>query len=564
MDTDWEDSDPEDLDEAYESYEAVASRHPLLDADIQEVRTFSDSAVSVREFSSIDGVSVSLNIYASLKESVAQAWRVNPSEVIVVCLYFSLSQYLDGPAPSVKVYQPSNEFFGIGHQLQSILGLYISEEWKHISNEKLVQKKERLSWCSASSLTAARPNGLQQRAVKIRAISPAMKQNNLIGCTTAITVEHPEEEHLTYTPSGKTEASAQQCGFLMQIIRYTEQRILTLNEHCVVCDEKHLFQNACMLKPAVCTRELCVYSFYNLGVMKGATEDVATGAEIVDLLVAMCRAALLSSRRAIIFNPYPSVVDPHNCKVLAFSPNNKNYDKLQEVLANVLMVTRMPQGSYEAMKQQMDVVDPLAHPLLQWIVDSNRSYIVKLPQHKQLKFMDTPHQFLLISSSPSKEASFTDAKKIHGSTFAFHGSHIENWHSILRHGLLNASGTKFQLHGAAYGHGIYLSPMSSISFGYSGQYKISSKDGATKHQKQPESGRFLKSTNLSCIALCEVITSTELQKHHQIWKNPTPDHVCTRFLFVYENGRVGSFNINTQDRRIEKEILQVIAANPHC
>lgn len=94
------------------------------------------------------------------------------------------------------------------------------------------------------------------------------------------------------------------------------------------------------------------------------------------------------------------------------------------------------------------------------------------------------------------------------------GSHIENWHSILRNGLVNASYTKLQvlladagsgsgqvgrdvgsprdavavphaqaavgaalltpvfsckLHGAAYGKGIYLSPISSISFGYSGK-----------------------------------------------------------------------------------------------
>ena len=38
----------------------------------------------------------------------------------------------------------------------------------------------------------------------------------------------------------------------------------------------------------------------------------------------------------------------------------------------------------------------------------------------------------------------------------------------MRIGLINASGTKHQLHGAAYGHGIYLSPHASVSFGYSG------------------------------------------------------------------------------------------------
>lgn len=36
----------------------------------------------------------------------------------------------------------------------------------------------------------------------------------------------------------------------------------------------------CFIKPAVCTRELCVFSFYTLGVMSGAAEEVATGAEV--------------------------------------------------------------------------------------------------------------------------------------------------------------------------------------------------------------------------------------------------------------------------------------------
>lgn len=147
--------------------------------------------------------------------------------------------------------------------------------------------------------------------------------------------------------------------FSSQIMKYSEQRIPTLNEYCVVCDEQHVFQNGsmlkvsvrrrrrrrrnkqyrftkktsgkvtssmyikfsfcnwisyvigklishrwscegsriksekecvlffwhicflvCFMKPAVCTRELCVFSFYTLGVMSGAAEEVATGAEV--------------------------------------------------------------------------------------------------------------------------------------------------------------------------------------------------------------------------------------------------------------------------------------------
>ncbi|KAM3843172.1 protein mono-ADP-ribosyltransferase PARP6-like [Diretmus argenteus] len=354
-------------------------------------------------------------------------------------------------------------------------------------------------------------------------------------------------------------------------MKYTEQRIPTLNEYCAVCDERHVFQNHPMLKPAVCTRELCVFSFYTLGVMSEATEEVATGAEVVDLLLAMCRAALLSSRKSIIFEPYPSAVDPSDPKTLAFNPKRKSYDRLQSALDSVLLIRKMAQGPHSEIKKQMDRIDPLAHPLLQWIIASNRSHIVKLPLSRQLKFMHTPHQFLLISSPPAKEARFQAARKLYGSTFAFHGSHIEDWHSILRNGLVTASYTKLQLHGAAYGKGIYLSPISSVSFGYSemgnGQHQIPTKEELIKkhnrintiEQEHPGRARFLQSRNLNCIALCEVITSKDLRKHGNIWVNPISDYVCTRFLFVYENGQVGDVNINTQDAKIHREIIQVMA-----
>lgn len=43
---------------------------------------------------------------------------------------------------------------------------------------------------------------------------------------------------------------------------------------------------------------------------------------------------------------------------------------------------------------------------------------------QQLKFMHTPHQFLLLSSPPAKESNFRAAKNLYGSTFAFQWVHI--------------------------------------------------------------------------------------------------------------------------------------------
>ncbi|XP_052337098.1 protein mono-ADP-ribosyltransferase PARP6-like isoform X2 [Oncorhynchus keta] len=599
-------------------------RHPQLDADIEAVKDiYTDSAVSVREYGTIDDVDIDLQINISfLDEEVATAWKVIRTEPIILRLRFSLSQYLDGPEPSVEVFQPSNkEGFSLGLQLKKILSTFTSQQWKHLSNEFLkAQQEKRHSWFKAGGTIKKFRAGLsifspipkspsfpliQDTVLKGKLSVPELRVTRLMNRSISCTMKNPKGELFSYPPNSQTVAvpaarapaqittrqlielffSSQagghckniptlEYGFLVQIMKYSEQRIPTLNEYCVVCDEQHVFQNGSMLKPAVCTRELCVFSFYTLGVMSGAAEEVATGAEVVDLLVAMCRAALESPRKSIIFEPYPSVVDPNDPKTLAFNPK-KNYERLQKALDSVMSIREMTQGSYLEIKKQMDKLDPLAHPLLQWIISSNRSHIVKLPLSRQLKFMHTSHQFLLLSSPPAKEARFRTAKKLYGSTFAFHGSHIENWHSVLRNGLVNASYTKLQLHGAAYGKGIYLSPISSISFGYSGmgkgQHRMPTKDELVQRynrmntvpqvqclMSRPILSRFLQSRNLNCIALCEVITSKDLQKHGNIWVCPVSDHVCTRFFFVYEDGQVGDANINTQEPKVQKEIMRVI------
>ncbi|XP_060070702.1 protein mono-ADP-ribosyltransferase PARP6-like [Ylistrum balloti] len=344
-------------------------------------------------------------------------------------------------------------------------------------------------------------------------------------------------------------------GFLAQLFQYIRQRIPTLNEYCVVCDEPHVFQNGAMLKPAVCSRELCVFAFQTLGVMSDAAEDIATGAEVVDLLVAMTRAACASGRKAVIFDPYPTIVDPKNNKELAFNPKSKDYTKVENALDSIISVQEMTRLGAASMRKKLDENNIYSYPLLQWIITSNRSHIVKLPADKQISFMRTPHQFLLLSSPPAKEAVFRECKQQHGSTFAFHGSGIENWHSIIREGLIVASGTSKQVNGAAYGKGVYLSPCANVSFGYSrmgyGGHKVKSDQSKSK-------SRFLSSNNITCIALCEVITAPNLKKSGNIWVSPSSDHVCTRFFFVYEDGQVGDSDINTQVDKYKKEIYKAV------
>lgn len=70
-----------------------------------------------------------------------------------------------------------------------------------------------------------------------------------------------------------------------------------------------------------------------------------------------------------------------------------------------------------------------------------------------------------IEHHPKVEETFKERSKT--TCYLYHGSSAECWYSILRNGLRNASGTKLQVNGAAYGAGIYLSNTASLSMGYS-------------------------------------------------------------------------------------------------
>ncbi|TRY90023.1 hypothetical protein DNTS_018251, partial [Danionella cerebrum] len=677
-----------------DNYDWDRHKHPQLEADLAAVRdTYGQYALSLREYGAIDDVDIDLHVDVTfLDEEIALAWDVIRSEPVIVRLHCSFTQYLNGPVPTVDVFQMSSkDRFGLGHQLKKIMQTFVTQQWKCHSEDELicpqrkklsekkvksplhifstlrrspsyppsgcvkskkklkseqggVSKSHRLLRRTCSNTVKPETDGCVGKAHKLLKHSLSMEQHQgmkpplndqLVPCSSTIKMEDctplrpqrlSQNPNIPETPcehASSSGGSHQVLGCSCSGSGRSEEPDGLKNHHRLLSrscssstkmSKSDIFKeplNECsrlsltsgligilapapsstsrpnagaksipvrdkgfLVQPTVCERELCVFAFQTLGVMNDAADEIATGAQVVDLLVSMCRSALESPRKVIIFEPYPSVVDPNNSQALAFNPRIKDYNRVMRALNSITSIRKMTQAPYLEIKKQMDRLDPLAHPLLQWVISSNRSHIVKLPVARQLKFMLTPHQFLLLSSPPAKESNFIAAKELFGSTFAFHGSHIENWHSILRNGLVVASNTRLQvLHGAVYGSGIYLSPLSSISFGYSGmsrkRLKVASKDETAANkitvnvlpQKKglnPVSAEFLQSRSLNCIALCEVITSPDLHKHGDIWVVPNPDHVCTRFFFVYEDGQTGNASINTQESGIQKEILRVI------
>ncbi|KAJ4019136.1 hypothetical protein NW752_004875 [Fusarium irregulare] len=150
--------------------------------------------------------------------------------------------------------------------------------------------------------------------------------------------------------------------------------------------------------------------------------------------------------------------------------------------------------------------------LLNWIVASNRSFIVQdapipgLSQPGEEPFKhdnlvdgmaDGWVQFRFVQGSPEKEQMFlreliqrVNNGKPYPTLFAWHGSSLGNWHSIIRTGL-DFSQT---VNGRAYGNGVYFAKDFETSFSYS------------RHD-----GRLWRNSALeitSAITLCEIVNDT--------------------------------------------------------
>jgi len=160
--------------------------------------------------------------------------------------------------------------------------------------------------------------------------------------------------------------------------------------------------------------------------------------------------------------------------------------------------------------------------------------------------MGTEHQFILKSTTPEKEQIFQQAKTEHGgSFFAWHGSPLGNWHSILRVGLKNYSDTVHQRNGRVYGPGIYMAVDAGTSLGYAAGYTT---------WKNSQFGEQLK-----CVALCDVIdygsNTNCLGRVHRpkcthcatapFYRIEAEEFVITRFFFIYAGNC--SFSKNASD-----------------
>lgn len=527
--------------------------HPLLEDDIRRLQAiYGEHSCTYRVLEGITDMTLNIHIPTTrLERDTAAAWNLNHGEPLTVSISIDRNLYLDASNfQKIEISQASQQQCGGAiQQLQNIANLFCQSTLRYVTNNSASEAVSKEKYISHEDILYLVEMGFPQSIARMALKAANGSKEDAVG----FLLDHQSgnisddvmEKIASETPnpsSQEKEMPSLENGFLVQLFQYLSQRLMTLSSYCPICDNPHEFTNMAMLKPSVCHNELCIFSFTTLGLMSNVADSITSFPEVTDLLIRLTTSAVLSERHEIILTPYPAFADPKRPHELAMHEKCRDIDLLRTIVDHLPPPEELFQYSGKETEKQLEKHHPLCFPLIRWIIRSNRSYIVALPKHKQIKIMGTGHQFLMKSMPPVEEKKFVEKRRKHGSLYAFHGSPIENWHSIIREGLIVASGTKKQLNGTAYGKGIYLSPDLSTSLGYS---RLRYFTGSQVHMDSfvhsiPKSSRIFSGNSkfllgsLCCIALCEVINDGLLKKNEIIWVCTESSNVCTRFFFVYD------------------------------
>lgn len=141
--------------------------------------------------------------------------------------------------------------------------------------------------------------------------------------------------------------------------------------------------------------------------------------------------------------------------------------------------------------------------------------------------------------------------------YLFHGSPISNWHSILRTGIKNMSGTRFMTSGQAYGSGVYLSDNLMLSLLY----------GSSRNNTSAQSVKY-------CISVIELLVDPVIyNKGNNVYVVPDESVLFPRYLYyISQNIKTNGVDLlkyytklrnnllvdNRKDKRIEFEITELL------
>ncbi|KAL6306618.1 hypothetical protein BKA93DRAFT_773860 [Sparassis latifolia] len=383
-------------------------------------------------------------------------------------------QYLEDfsePATETHGFQP----FSLSSSLENLLNNYFL---------KVVQLrlKYELDWASAELLCWEAERSQQPEQVIMKSMGKKMRKAEEEENALSSSYNLPPDPLLT--AEDKDHLNLPLIAFC-----YLIRRLTLCSRYCIVCHNK-LSTDYEALKPYVCDSRLCTYQYYNLDRGPSLEYEICANPATIDLLVSL---AYTSAAEGSLDEPLPSGMGlrvslasmgpssdpdglcdfdtlsrPQMCSVIV---------NLMDTLPKVVDMKKHLEKSTEGrrikprLKDMDNNITDAAWSILRWCVASCTAHIEELRSEEDRVHNIEPtwRQFRFSVGAPDAEAKFrsalVQAKKVDNNTlkypslYAFHGSPLKNWHSIIRHGLWY----KNIAHGRAYGNGVYFAKEGTIS-----------------------------------------------------------------------------------------------------
>jgi len=354
-------------------------------------------------------------------------------------------------------------------------------------------------------------------------------QWQLTNCLKQFVMDNADE----YCQKFKNQNYKSSSSYLIGLVDHFISRVNNPGSYCVNCDKDLKYQG---LKPVSCGNALCYYQYTELGlscyqygnsgVTSSLLNEIKFHSGISSLLCYFAYACIVNQHRRItIFGEMPDHI-VNECN----GSHEKAFDKMKYILESMPSIEELSQCAEESdLKMILSSIDPDAYYFIRWIFLTCRAHLEAIdsndPQFQaDLKIESTAPAsnyssgfsknikavFKYISNPPEREMAFNEIskKKSIEKHVGFHGSPAENWHSIVRNSLINYSGTKEQLHGAAYGSGIYFAQDFQTSCGYA-KSGVEWKAGNLK--------------DLKCMVFCEILNDGS-----DGFKNANPYYVISK------------------------------------
>ena len=211
----------------------------------------------------------------------------------------------------------------------------------------------------------------------------------------------------------------------------------------------------------------------------------------------------------------------------------------------------------DGLQEALRTIDHRLLKLLRWIILSNTAHLKQLNREEEMivGLNKQWHQFKMTISNPTKEVTFQRHKEQFNnkSIFAFHGTRLANFHSILPTGL---NFDKVQ-NGRSFGNGIYHAYHSATSIRYTAHHYrgyprfLNRDNGAVRLLTRWKNTKVYVTTMLSVNEIVLDESCFVSTRPHLVVNDP--EKVQTRFL-IFTASDSKTFEEVTRDRVPERPL----------